>query len=81
MQARTLQGAQALVATDQFVDIWTKAVRLMHGAVVGFLNGTGNVYLGDDGTITLDLSPLSSRLVDRLAAGRASRYPPRSDRY
>jgi hypothetical protein len=24
------------------------------------------VYLGDDGTITLDLSPLSSRLVDRL---------------
>jgi hypothetical protein len=39
----------------------------MHGAVVGFLNGTGNVYLGEDGTITLDLSPLSTRLVDRLA--------------
>ncbi len=63
----TLQGAQSLVATDQFADIWTKALTLVHGAIVGFLNGTGNVYLGEDGTITLDLSPLSTRLVDRLA--------------
>jgi hypothetical protein len=67
VQARTLEGAQALVRTDQFVDIWTNAVRLAHGAVVGFMNGTGNVYLGEDGTITLDLSPLSTRLVDRLS--------------
>lgn len=63
----TLQGAQALVATDEFATIWTEALRLVHGAIAGFLNGTGNVYLGEDGTITLDLSPLSTRLVDRLA--------------
>jgi len=67
LKARTLQGAQALVASDQFPTIWTKAITGVHGAVVGFMNGTGNVYLGNDGTITLDLSPLSTRLVDRLA--------------
>ncbi len=67
LKARTLQGAQALVATDEFATVWTKAITGVHGAVVGFLNGTGNVYLGKDGTITLDLSTLSTRLVDRLA--------------
>ena len=67
LKARTLQGAQALVTTDEFATVWTKAITGVHGAVVGFMNGTGNVYLGDEGTITLDLSPLSTRLVDRLA--------------
>ena len=80
LKARTLQGAQALVATDEFATVWTKAVTGVHGAVVGFLNGTGNVYLGNDGTITLDLSTLSTRLVDRLAQAGIE-ISPRSDRY
>lgn len=67
LKARALQGAQALVATDQFPAIWTKAITGVHGAVVGFLNGTGKVYLNENGMITLDLSALSTRVVDRLA--------------
>lgn len=67
LKARTLQGAQALVATDEFATIWTKAITGVHGAVVGFMNGTGKVYLDQNGMITLDLSTLSTRLVDRLA--------------
>ena len=67
LKARTLQGAQALVASDQFPAIWTKAITGVHGAVVGFLNGTGKAYLDENGMITLDLSGISTRLVDRLA--------------
>ncbi len=67
LQARTLQGAQALVASDQFPAIWTKAITGVHGAIVGFLNGTGKAYLDENGMITLDLSGISTRLVDRLA--------------
>jgi hypothetical protein len=67
LKARTLQGAEALLATDEFATIWTKALRGVHGAVVGFLNGTGKVYLDENGMITLDFSAISTRLVDRLA--------------
>ena len=67
LKDRTLQGAQALVAADEFPAIWTKAITGVHGAVVGFLNGTGRAYLDKNGMITLDLSGISTRLVDRLA--------------
>jgi hypothetical protein len=67
LKARALQGAQALVASDQFPAIWTKAITGVHGAVVGFMNGTGKVYLNENGMISLDLSGISTRVVDRLA--------------
>ncbi len=67
LKERTQQGAQALVKTDEFATIWTKAVTLGHEKLVGFLNGSGNVYLDENGYVTIDLSPISSRIVDRLA--------------
>jgi hypothetical protein len=67
LKARTLQGAEALTSSDQFATVWTTAIRGVHKAVVGFMNGTGKVYLNENGMITLDLSAISTPLVDRLA--------------
>ncbi len=58
--------ALRLVASDQFPAIWTAALRAVHSTVVDFMNGTGRVQLGEDGVIQLDLSGLSTRIVDRL---------------
>jgi hypothetical protein len=67
LKARTQQGAEALTSSAQFPAIWTKAVQGVHKAVVGFMNGTGKVYLDANGMITLDLSAISTPIVDRLA--------------
>jgi hypothetical protein len=67
LKARTLEGAQALVKTDEFATVWTKAVTTAHTALVGFLNGSGKVYLDQNGYITVDLSGISTRIVDLVA--------------
>jgi hypothetical protein len=46
--------------------MWTRAVERAHTALVAFLNGTGRVQLAEGGVIVLDLSPLATRLVERL---------------
>jgi hypothetical protein len=68
LQARTLQGAMALTHTTEFADLWTNSMTRVHTALVGFFDGTGKAYLGPDGTIVIDMSGLSSRVVDRLQA-------------
>jgi hypothetical protein len=67
VKAWTLEGAQALVHSDQFAAIWTKAMQGVHTQLVAFFNGSGKVYLDQNGMITLDLSGLTTRIVDRLS--------------
>ncbi len=60
----------ALVASDEFAQVWAEANRLAHDQVVALLSGetTGLVTAQDD-TITLNLKPViaevKNRLVDR----------------
>lgn len=66
LQTWTQRGAERVVASDQFDAIWLKALEGLHSTLVGFLNGTGRVQLGEEGVIQLDLSGLSTRLLDGL---------------
>jgi hypothetical protein len=66
LQEWTQAGAERLTTSEQFPRIWTGAVRAVHSTVVDFMNGTGRVQLGEEGVIQLDLSELTSQLVDRL---------------
>ncbi len=66
LQEWTSVLALRLVESEEFPAIWTAAVRAVHSTVVDFMNGSGRVSLGENGTIELDLSGLSTRIVDRL---------------
>ena len=66
LQEFTQTAAERLVASDEFPAIWTAAVRAVHSTVVDFMNGSGRVSLGEEGVIELDMSGLSTRIVDRL---------------
>ena len=58
--------ALRLVASDQFPAIWERALEGVHSRVVGFLDGSGRVQLGPEGTIELDLTDISQGIVQRL---------------
>ena len=58
--------ALRLVQAEEFSTIWTASLRAVHSTVVDFMNGTGRVSLGEEGVIELDLSGVSTRIVDRL---------------
>jgi hypothetical protein len=62
----TNQLTLRLVESDEFPAIWTAALGAVHSTVVDFMNGSGRVALGENGVIELDLSGLSTRIVDRL---------------
>jgi hypothetical protein len=66
LQEFTQTAAERLVASDEFSAIWTAALRAVHSTVVDFMNGSGRVSLGEGGVIELDMSGLSTRIVDRL---------------
>ncbi len=66
LQEWTATAAERLVASDEFPAIWTAAVRAVHSTVVDFMNGTGRESLGEEGVIELDMSGLSTRILDRL---------------
>ena len=48
LQTWTQRGAERVVASDQFDAIWLKALEGLHSTLVGFLNGTGRVQLGEE---------------------------------
>jgi hypothetical protein len=52
--------------TDVFATVWTSSLRVVHGAVVDFFKGTGLVELGPGGVIQIDLSAISTQLVEGL---------------
>jgi hypothetical protein len=58
--------AERLVATEQFGTVWTAAARTAHQTVADFFRGTGTVQLGPEGTIQMDVSPISIRITDTL---------------
>lgn len=66
LQARTQEVAQKLLETQQFQAIWTKGNQVAHETIVKFLKGDSKVKLGENGTIVLDLSGISTKLADRL---------------
>jgi hypothetical protein len=66
LQDWTQVATLRLVESEQFLTIWTTALGAVHSTVVDFMNGTGRVSLGEEGVIALDLSGISSQVVDRL---------------
>lgn len=66
LQEWTRKQALRLLLTDEFATIWTSSLRVVHGAVVDFFEGTGLVELGPGGVIQIDLSAISTQLVEGL---------------
>ncbi len=55
-----------IVASDQFATVWSKALIFAHTTLSEFLRGESRVSLGPDGTVQLDLSSVTERIVTRL---------------
>ena len=60
------QAASAVVASDQFNELWTAALGQSHDLAEGILEGDREVIDASDGQVVVDLSPVVAEVVDLL---------------
>ena len=66
LQGFLTDQAQALLASDAFATAWEEANRVAHRQVVRLLRGEDGAVAARDGVVTLNLIPLTVRLLDRV---------------
>lgn len=70
MQSIVATTTQRLVASDQFADLWATSLRVSHRQATAILKGQSGkaLTLSDDGTLSVQLTPLIDAVKDRLRA-------------
>lgn len=67
LQGYAMQAAEALIATDQFQELWQKYNRLMHTQLVAVIDGrSGKRVTTHNGEVAIDIGPMVGELATRL---------------
>ena len=66
LQGYAMQAAEALIATDQFQELWEKANRIAHGQLVLVINGGGKRLSTHNGEVAIEIGPMLANLATRL---------------
>ncbi len=69
----------AVVASDQFSDLWRQALALAHGEVIAVLTGDTNVVDVKDGTVSIDVSSAVEKVRDALDDTGLGQFLPTDD--
>jgi hypothetical protein len=63
-----------VVESDQFAELFNEALRRGHAKLITVLTGEGEYLKVDEGVVTIDLTEVRSRVVDRIEASKIGSF-------
>ncbi|MEA1978598.1 MAG: hypothetical protein U9N80_11945 [Chloroflexota bacterium] len=73
------EAISTVILSDEFNEIWVRAIEIIHGSLVSVLSGDNPFIYAEDGIVYLDFSELLDEILNMLGLKNISLFEPGAD--
>jgi hypothetical protein len=73
------EAISTVILSDEFNEIWVRAIEIIHGSLVNVLSGDNPFIYAEDGIVYLDFSELLDEILNMLGLKNISLFEPGAD--